>query len=115
MYKRQGSWASHIQYDPRGRFLNIRKGEQVSDYICRHIDEDRIFIGVEGDELALPETVRITGNKPYLFSSDYPHEVDADTCKAEINELRENTELSAEDKEAIMYRNAGRFYQLATN
>ena len=115
MERFNGSWASHIQYDPRGRFLNIRKGEQVSDYICRHIDEDRIFIGVEGDELALPETVRITGNKPYLFSSDYPHEVDADTCKAEINELRENTELSAEDKEAIMYRNAGRFYQLATN
>ena len=115
MERFNGSWASHIQYDPRGRFLNIRKGEQVSDYICRHIDEDRIFIGVEGDELALPETVRITGNKPYLFSSDYPHEVDADTCKAEINELRENTELSAEDKEAIMYRNAGRFYQLVTN
>ena len=57
----------------------------------------------------------IKGKGPYLFSSDYPHEVDADTCKAEINELRENSDLSLEDKESIMYRNAGRFYQLAIN
>ena len=115
MERFNGSWASHVQYDPRGRFLQIREGERVSDYICRHIDEDRIFVGVEGDELALPEAVRLTGNKPYLFSSDYPHEVDANTCKAELDELRENADMSAEDKEAVMYRNAARFYRLAAN
>ena len=95
--------------------LQIREGERVSDYICLHIDEDRIFVGVEGDELALPEAVRLTGNKPYLFSSDYPHEVDAGTCKAELDELRDNADMSPEDKEAIMYRNSGRFYRLAAN
>ncbi len=64
MERFNGSWASHVQYDPRGRFLQIREGERVSDYICRHIDEDRIFVGVEGDELALPEALRLTGGGP---------------------------------------------------
>lgn len=107
-----GSWESHVQYDPRGRFLELRKGESVADYICRHIDEDRIFIGVEGDELSLAEAVRVVGNKPFLFSSDYPHEVDAVTCKEELRELQANDELSSADKQAILAGNAERFYRL---
>jgi uncharacterized protein len=78
------------------------------------VDEDRIFVGIEGDELSLAEAVRVVGNKPFLFSSDYPHEVDAKTCKKELEELRENTELNSSDKEAILFRNAERFYRLNT-
>jgi len=107
-----GSWETHVQYDPRGRFLRLRRGEKVIDYLCRHIDEGRIFIGVEGEELTIAEAIRIVGNKPFMFSSDYPHEVDAETCKHELAELRDNPELTPEDKEAILFRNAQRFYQL---
>ena len=107
-----GSWASHVQYDPRGRFLKLDDGMNVTDYVCRHIDEDRIFVGVEGDELSIAEAVRVVGNKPFLFSSDYPHEVDAATCKHELQELEENEELSDDDKDAILFRNAQRFYRL---
>jgi len=109
-----GSWDSHVQYDPRGRFLRLHTNESVADYICRHIDEDRIFIGVEGDELSLAEAVRVVGNKPFLFSSDYPHEVDAETCKKELLELHENSDLSDVDKQAILAHNAERFYRLNT-
>jgi predicted TIM-barrel fold metal-dependent hydrolase len=56
--------------------------------------------------------VRITGNKPYVFSTDYPHEVDAQTCKHELQELRENRKLTEDDKKAILYGNSRRFYQL---
>lgn len=107
-----GSWASHVQYDPRGRFLQLKNGETIADYILRHIDEGRIFLGVEGDELTIAEAVRVVGNKPFFFSSDYPHEVDAETCKHELEELRENRELKDEDKEAILNHNARRFYRL---
>src|ERR1041384_2167563 len=107
------SWASHVQYDPRGRFLKLRDGESVGDYVARHVDEGRIFIGVEGNELTIAEAIRVVGNKPFVFSSDYPHEVDAETCKAELEELEENTRLTSEVKEAILYKNAVRFYQLA--
>jgi predicted TIM-barrel fold metal-dependent hydrolase len=104
------AWATHVQYDPRGRFLQIRKHETVADYINRHIDEGRIYVGIEGDELTLPYALHMTGPKPYIFSSDFPHEVNNETCKAEIEELRENPEVSSEAKEAILSGNATRFY-----
>ena len=76
------------------------------------MDEDRIFIGVEGDELTLPFAVSIVGNKPFIFSSDFPHEVNNETCKAELEELDENSRLTEADKNAVRYRNAERFYAL---
>ncbi len=48
------AWNSHVQHDPRGRFLKLREKESVTDYIKRHVDEDRIYVGVEGDELIYP-------------------------------------------------------------
>jgi len=108
-----GSWESHVQFDPRGRFLQLKTGEKVKDYINRHIDEGRIFVGCEGEELSITEAVRITGNKPYVFSTDYPHEVDAQTCKYELQELRDNPHLKQADKDAILFGNSQRFYHLA--
>ena len=99
-----------MQYDPRGRFLQLKKGENLADYINRHIDADRIYVGVEGDELTLPFAIQVTGNKPYIFSSDFPHEVNNETCKEEIQELRDNPALTAADKEAVLHGNASRFY-----
>ena len=32
------SWDSHVQYDPRHRFLELRKGESLRDCICHHVD-----------------------------------------------------------------------------
>jgi predicted TIM-barrel fold metal-dependent hydrolase len=107
-----GSWESHVQFDPRRRFLQLKKGEKIIDYVCRHIDEGRIFLGVEGEELTIAEALRVVGNKPFVYSSDYPHEVDAETCKHELAELRQNPQLTAADKDAILFGNAQRFYQL---
>ena len=109
------SWASHVQYDPRGRFLKLRAGETAGDYVRRQVEEDRIFIGVEGNELTIADAVRVLGNKPFIFSSDYPHEVDAETCKAELEELQENQQLTAADKEAILFDNSTRFYRLTAD
>ncbi|MFI5267677.1 MAG: amidohydrolase family protein [Chloroflexota bacterium] len=47
-----------------------------------------------------------------MYSSDFPHEVNNDTCKEEIEELLENPGLSQADKEAVMHGNAERFYGL---
>ncbi|MGE5302524.1 MAG: amidohydrolase family protein [Alphaproteobacteria bacterium] len=109
------SWNSHVQYDPRGRFLRLRQSETITGYIRRHVDEGRIFVGVEGDELTLPFAVSVVGNKPFIFSSDFPHEVNNDTCKAELEELEENPRLTADDKDAVRYRNAERFYAPPAN
>ena len=87
-------------------------GELPSTHIQRHIDEDRLFIGCEGEELPLAYAVSVVGNKPFFFSSDFPHEVTAASCKHEVEELLENGALADEDKAAILHGSAQRFYRL---
>ena len=53
-----------------------------------------------------------SGDDMCLFSSDFPHEVNNETCKKELQEMRENEEMSDEDKAAILHGNAERFYNL---
>lgn len=112
MERFHASWESHVQYDPAERYLQLAEGENLLDYIRKHIDQGRIFVGVEGDELTLAEAVRQVGNKPFIYSSDFPHEVDRETCQEEIAELRENPELTEDDKAAILWKNSARFYKL---
>jgi len=105
------SHATHMEYQLRDDdMLGPKIGERVSDYLQRQIDADRIFIGCEGDEPALAYAVKQLGNKPFLYSSDFPHEVTRDSCIEELHELLENEELTAADKEAILHKNSLRFY-----
>lgn len=105
------SYATHIPFDPDGMFLKLRNGENVAQYIIRQMKEGRIFVGVEGGEYALPYAVKVCGNEAFMYSSDFPHEVNRETVRHEIDELLE-TEMADEDKEAILHKNALRFYQL---
>ena len=50
--------------------------------------------------------VKAIGREPFIYSSDFPHEVTNESCKEEIHELLENEELTAEDKAAILHGNA---------
>jgi predicted TIM-barrel fold metal-dependent hydrolase len=106
------SWETHVDYNPRGELIQLREGERVSDYVRRHIKEGRIFVGCEGEEPDLAHAIRSVGSEPFMFSSDYPHEVNAAMCKHELAELLENEEISEADKAAVLYRNAQRFYGL---
>lgn len=104
-----GSWAAFQPFDFSDQLVQA-KGQKMSRYIKRLIEDDRLFIGCEGDEPTLGYAVKVVGSKPFIYSSDFPHEVTAESCKHEIEELRENPELSAADKENILWRNAERFY-----
>lgn len=107
-----GAYESHRPTDLRDRFVKLRGDERVSDYIKRKIDEGRIYVGVEGDESSLVEGVRVVGNKAFVYSSDYPHEVNTASCQKEIGELRANGKLAEGDKNAILRGNALRLYGL---
>lgn len=98
--------------DLRGSYLKLQPGEKVGDYLIRHVKARRIFVGCEGGEPLLAAAVKMVGNQPFMYSSDFPHEVNAAICKAELAELVENRELSEENKEALLYRNAAAFYGL---
>ena len=71
-----------------------------------------MFIGCEGEEPAIGYAVKVVGNEPFFFSSDFPHEVNIEMCQHELKEVVENPELSDEDKQAILHRNSAAFYKL---
>jgi predicted TIM-barrel fold metal-dependent hydrolase len=104
------SYETHVMRDLRGSYFKLQPGERVSEYIIRHVKAGRIFVGCEGGEPLLAKAVEMTGSEPYMYSSDFPHEVNAATCKHELAELTERVELSDAVKEAILCRNAEQFY-----
>jgi predicted TIM-barrel fold metal-dependent hydrolase len=107
------SHETHTQYNPRGE-LSPRAGESVTDYIRKHIKQGRLFIGCEGDEPTLSYAVNTVGSEAFVFSSDFPHEVNSEMCKHEVEELLEAEDLADRDKENILRHNAARFYSLAS-
>jgi uncharacterized protein len=104
------SYDTHIMQDLGGSYFNLGPGEKVSEYIIRHVKARRIFIGCEGGEPLLGTAVKMVGSEPFMYSTDFPHEVNAETCKKELNELIENDGLSEADKDAVLYANAIEFY-----
>jgi len=67
---------------------------------------------IDADD-GLNTAVAKSGNQPFLFGSDFPHEVfDAAKCRHEIDELLARPDLSKEDKEAVLGGNALNFYRL---
>ncbi len=112
MERLQGSYNAFIPYDPRGEFIQLQNGESVSEHLIRQIKAGRVYVGVEGDEPSLAWAVKQFGREAFVFSSDFPHEVNIESCKHEIEELLENDELTDEDKQAILFDNSIRFYGL---
>jgi predicted TIM-barrel fold metal-dependent hydrolase len=104
---------THRQVDPRDDLQGPHPDEKASDYVIRHIKAGRLYVGCDGHEPALPYLVKVVGNEPFVYSSDFPHEVNNEMCKHEIGELIESDELTRADKEAILAGNAERFYRLA--
>jgi len=111
MERFDGSTAAFQPYDLRGQLFKLQPKEKVSGYIIRQIKAGRIFIGCEGEEPSLPYAVKVIGNEPWVYSSDFPHEVNNETCKHDIEEILEFEELSDTDKTAILGGNARRFYE----
>ena len=71
-----------------------------------------IQVGIEGGESDLAYAIKVSGEQAFMFSSDFPHEVNIHTVQKEICELREREEISEAAKQAILRGNAARFYKL---
>ncbi|PZC45273.1 MAG: hypothetical protein C1O27_002452 [Chloroflexi bacterium] len=112
-----GSYHAVEPFPPSNGFpyrphMDLHAGEEAADYVKRLIKQGNIFIGVEGDELTLAFAVKEVGPEPFIYSSDFPHEVNIHTVRDEIQELLDNEELTAEEKEGILHKNSQKFYGL---
>ncbi|HXT53501.1 MAG TPA: amidohydrolase family protein, partial [Candidatus Eisenbacteria bacterium] len=72
----------------------------------------KIFVSCEGNEKTLAYAIERVGPEPFMFASDFPHEISLDNCMAEINEIVERADLREEHKQAILGENARRFYKI---
>ena len=104
------SFEAGTPVNPRGELLSLPAGETVADYIRELVEAGRLVVGIEGGETDLAYAIRVAGEKAFMFSSDFPHEVNVQTVKKEIHELCEREEISSAAKQAILRDNAGRFY-----
>ena len=95
---------------PEGAF-GIREEDEPTQIIKQLIDDGRFYLGIETEELTMPFAIKVVGNKPFFYSSDFPHEVTTESCKHDIGELLESGEITEDDKAALLYLNAERFYQ----
>ncbi|MGH7906776.1 MAG: amidohydrolase family protein [Candidatus Binataceae bacterium] len=111
MERGEGSFKVHTPYDPDHRLVNVPKNGDFRAYVRRLLKNGNVYVGVEGDEPDLAHAVATLGSGPFLFSSDFPHEVDAKLCREEIDEIAESA-MDDSDKRAILYDNARRFYNL---
>jgi predicted TIM-barrel fold metal-dependent hydrolase len=87
--------------------LRLRR-QHVDDYFT----DGRVFVTVEGNERALSYAIERIGPQPFMFASDFPHEITLDNCMEEIHEIEERDDLKDEHKDLILGDNARRFYQL---
>lgn len=106
------SYEAGIPVNPRGELLHLPEGQTVADYLRALIQAGRMVVGIEGGESDLAYAITVAGEQAFMFSSDFPHEVNLQTVGKEIRELREREEISAAAKQAILRGNAARFYQL---
>src|SRR5213594_2187003 len=106
---------AHLQVDLKGEVLiGPSPEEKASDYFRKQIREGRVFVGFDCDDSGLGFAVQKAGSEPFLFASDFPHEIfDAETCRHELDELLAREDLTLKDKEAVVGGNAERLYRLA--
>jgi hypothetical protein len=94
-----------------GTMLQLADGQKVDDYLVSLMQAERLMIGVEGGESQLANVGDTVGCFPFLYASDFPHEVDIESCRHEIEEFSE-LGLSAEQQALVLGDNARKFYNL---
>jgi len=106
------SYEAGTPINPRGELLQLPEGQTVADYLRALIQAGRLVVGIEGGESDLAYAIKVAGEQAFMFSSDFPHEVNTQTVQREIRELREREEISEAAKQGILRGNAARFYKL---
>jgi predicted TIM-barrel fold metal-dependent hydrolase len=74
--------------------------------------DDRLVFGCEGGEAHLTTAIDDFGCAPFMYSSDFPHEVSAASCRKELDAL-DALPIDDAAKADLRGGTAQRFYRLA--
>ena len=94
---------------PSDRILSL--GERsVHRYMSELMQDGRVVIGCEGGEHQLTTCIDYFDCAPFMYSSDFPHEVNIESCRHELEELGE-LPISEEAKRLLRGGTAQKFYK----
>jgi uncharacterized protein len=79
--------------------------ERSLEYVRR----GSVFFSIEVEDRLLPQAIELVGARQLLFGSDMPHN---DRERWSARTLRERSDVTAADKESILYHSARAFYNL---
>jgi predicted TIM-barrel fold metal-dependent hydrolase len=99
-----------LQPVPSPRVLQLPADVSVAEHLRGLFQDGRIVLGCEGGEDQLATAIDYLGCTPFMFSSDFPHEVSAASCRHELAELDELS-ISAASKRALRGGTAASFYR----
>lgn len=71
-----------------------------------------VYFGIDASERGLRHCIEVIGAEQLLFASDLPHEMNADLCRSEIQEIRESVAFEERTEALIFAENAQRYYGL---
>jgi predicted TIM-barrel fold metal-dependent hydrolase len=87
-------------------------GLKLPRHPAEYFQDGRVFVACEGNEKALAYAIERVGPDPFMFASDFPHEVTLDNCLEELDEILEREDIQDTHKQAILGDNARRCYKL---
>jgi predicted TIM-barrel fold metal-dependent hydrolase len=100
-----------LRPSPASRVLQLADGVSVKDYMVELLKSDRLVFGCEGGEHHLETAINYFECAPFMYSSDFPHEVSAESCMEELEELDE-LDIDEAHKARLRGGTAARFYRL---
>lgn len=103
------SYESHVPFNDRRELLDLGGGD-VGDHLADLMRSGRVIVGCEGGESDTAHVVSKLGMSPFLYSSDFPHEVTVESCIEEMKAFGE-LDITDEQREATLCTNAERFYR----
>jgi hypothetical protein len=93
------------------KVLQLPDETSVRKYLTKLMKEDRLVIGCEGAEHHLVTAMDYFDCAPFMYSSDFPHEVNIKSCLHELEELDE-LEVDTESRALLRGGTARKFYKL---
>jgi predicted TIM-barrel fold metal-dependent hydrolase len=96
---------------PSPRILEMAPGTNAGDHLTELLHEGRVVLGCEGGEQSLTTAIDTLGCAPFMFSSDFPHEVSAASCLHEVAEL-EDLDIDEASRALLKAGTARAFYGL---
>ncbi len=94
------------EFERRGQ----RGAQRLTKLPSAYVREGNLYFTCEVEEKTLPMAIEIVGEDRIFFASDYPHERRRDEFGSDIPSFVERQDITAQQKDKILYQNARRFY-----